>query len=1428
MKKKILILILAISLLIPSAFVLTACGEHQHRYSDFLYDGTKHWRECSCGDKRSENEHHIMWDEANPSGHRGSCHCGYMIDGEHTWNDEHLQCLDCEYSMFEVDEECWDGLRINGFKWIYSDYYTYGEGREEASNLVIPSHLLVDGEDLSVTEIGEYAFAHNSNLTSVTIPNTVTDVGVYAFCDCENLTTVNWSESETIIGTGVFSNCTSLRTITKTSKIEKIGESAFQGSGVEDIFSNQNWQSLKTIGISAFENTPIVTLNVPGSVTTIERDAFGSCENLKKVSILNLNAEIKGAFSDTCCLEEISLPYTSSKEFSEIIGYGNGESVPEALRTVKIVSATEIPDKAFLNCGNIKKIVLPRNLTSVGSDAFKGCGITDFEYNGTLNDWVKITFKNKNANPTSVVGDLKIGGNVVTSANISGADKIGSYSLYNCKSLTSVTISNDARIMGYGVLEGCDNLEELTIPFVGYYRGISRIAKENRLPYIFGDTKFENEMSIPSKLSTVTITDDTELSEAFDECSSLTKVTLPNTLVRISSISRSYFSPGLSSTTELHYAGTIDEWAQISFDTEKSNPIYYTNNLYINNEKVTKATFSATSISENAFVNYTSITEVKFLDTVTTIGAGAFSGCTALNMVEISNGITTISKDAFKGCSGLTKTNYTGTIDEWIAITFTSETSNPIYYSKSLYVNDNKITTLTLSSATSISENAFVNCEGLSEINIENSVTTIGKNAFKGCSKLTKTNYTGTLDEWVQIYFGNEYSNPICYTKELYINNQELTELKLETATSISQYAFYNYDKLVDFEDNGIVGYPVYVTFGNNVKSIGKYAFASSKIYWGKRVRYTGTLSEWAQIQFENSSANPLCYLGTVFEVNGEELTKITANDLKDTTYISNYAFYNCGKITTVTLNDNITSVGKYAFAYCDELSSITLSSGLTEISGDTFYNCVALKSVSIGSNVTTIGESAFEECSNLLSVTLPEAVTTIGKRAFYNCSALTSVTMKNNVTTIGESAFEECSNLLSVTLPEAVTTIGKRAFYNCSALTSVTMKNNVTTIGESAFYGCKAMFAITLSYNLTTIGKSAFSRSGLKNITIPASVTSIGDDAFNSCSELIKVNYTGTINMWTQIKFGNSSSNPATYSENLYINDVLQTEIVITSSEDISAFAFYYNKSLTSVTIRPVIPAEKLEEADDFAIEIRPYAFAYSGVTTVIIGDNVTTISNNAFRDCNGLFDLTIGKDVKKIYYRAFENCCRLITITIPESVTDIGYSTFSGCYSLVEIYNLSNLKITIGNDTDVDVPDYVKDVYTSLGEQSKLSRDANGYIIYTNGVDKILVGYVGTATDLILPTDLTEINKYALYDIGLNSIVIEKNITKLGQPAVKAEYVYFKGTSEEWNSITGAEYALYDTHIYLYFYSETEPTDSGNYWHYGEDGTTPTVWTK
>ena len=140
--------------------------------------------------------------------------------------------------------------------------------------------------------------------------------------------------------------------------------------------------------------------------------------------------------------------------------------------------------------------------------------------------------------------------------------------------------------------------------------------------------------------------------------------------------------------------------------------------------------------------------------------------------------------------------------------------------------------------------------------------------------------------------------------------------------------------------------------------------------------------------------------------------------DEKPVTSIGDRAFFECKRLTSITIPDGVTSIGISAFLRCSGLTSITIPDSVTLIEQEAFLNCTGLKSITIGNSVTSIGRAAFVNCNGLTSITFGEnsQLGRIGNEAFLRCSSLTSITLGDSIKRIEDKAFSECTRLTAVT----------------------------------------------------------------------------------------------------------------------------------------------------------------------------------------------------------------------------------------------------------------------------------------------------------------------------------------------------------------------------------------------------------------------------
>ena len=634
---------------------------------------------------------------------------------------------------------------------------------------------------------------------------------------------------------------------------------------------------------------------------------------------------------------------------------------------------------------------------------------------------------------------------------------------------------------------------------------------------------------------------------AFEDCSSLTSITIPDSVTSIGEFAFVNCSNLVSviipcNVTSIGMCAFANSIGITTITVDEDNEYYSSinGNLYSEDLSIlvqyavgkTAAEFiipdGVTSIGEGAFYNCESLTNITIPNSVRSIGEDAFGECTGLTNITIPNSVTSIGDYAFEWCSSL------------VSITIpNSVTSIP----DGAFMKCTSLMSIDIpDSVTSIGYYAFSSC-GLSNITIPNSITKIGRYAFSGTPLITAA-IPDTVIEIGELAFCNRLApvtklycefetQPDSWDANWCDGSSVIWGITIAPDGAVysinedgSSYSFVNIAGCND------IIYSIFPSLnGLPVKCIQDYVFNGAQATV-KSVIIPNTVTEIIQSAFSWSyslvevinnsevviSLESIAEYNNILELHTGESKIVSKDDYlfytyEDANYLVGYVGQDTSLVLPKSYNSESYRIWNYAFWWYDDITSVIIPDSVTSIGDHAFEGCSSLTSITIGDGVTSIGCRAFYRCSSLTSITIPDGVTNIGWSAFSGCSRLTSVIIGNSVTSIGDSAFSDCSRLASVTIPNSVTSIGKWTFSGCSSLTyneydgAYYLGNDDNQYVVLVKAMSKDITSCTIHDNTKFIHSDAFSGcENLKIIALPNTVTYIGDYAFEGCSSLTNV----------------------------------------------------------------------------------------------------------------------------------------------------------------------------------------------------------------------------------------------------------------------------------------------------------------------------------
>ena len=299
-----------------------------------------------------------------------------------------------EYIDIDTDNEYYASIDGNLYTKDEKSLILYATGKKDGA-FTIP-----DG----VTEICDFAFAYCENLLSVVIPDSVLSINDSAFFCCFALGEVSIGSGVTYIGINAFHGCISITEIVIPYGVKRIQYGVF--AECTSLASITIPDSVTSIGeLAFFLCSSLTSIEIPDSVEEIEYAAFERCMNLTHITIgSGLNAIGESVFMYCAALESITVSadnaYFSSidgnlysKDGNVLIQYAIGKQDGLFILPDSVIT---IGERAFFLCTNLSEIVIGQNVTSIGSSAFGWCTYLYVYYEGTADDWDKISIAGYN------------------------------------------------------------------------------------------------------------------------------------------------------------------------------------------------------------------------------------------------------------------------------------------------------------------------------------------------------------------------------------------------------------------------------------------------------------------------------------------------------------------------------------------------------------------------------------------------------------------------------------------------------------------------------------------------------------------------------------------------------------------------------------------------------------------------------------------------------------------------------------------------------------------------------------------------------------------------------------------------------------------------------------------------------------------------
>lgn len=381
-----------------------------------------------------------------------------------------------------------------------------------------------------------------------------------------------------------------------------------------------------------------------------------------------------------------------------------------------IFQVTGIDSSAFINCKELKSIIIPNNVTNIGREPFHGCPIESATIPTSAIDYIpKSSLKTViMTSGTSIKSSAFLGCSNLTSITIPNSVKdIESSAFSGCSGLTSITIPNSVTYIGSSAFSSCSGLTCITIPDSVTMIGNSVFSGCDTLPIFCEAVSKPNYWDVKWNSSDCPV---------IWNCKNNNETTDGEVY---------YCMDGLRYKIK-------DDYAIICRQSTAMNKIVIIPQTIKYNEKK----YIVTHIDDYAFTNSRNLTSITMPNSITSIGISAFQYCNSLTNVVLSNNLKYIGVFAFLNCPNLQysiydNAKYIGSNNNsyYLLIDVLNKNiSSCIIHAKTKYISY----TCKPNQIASADTMAFVNCKNLNNITIPYGVLSIGASAFAECHNLKK------------------------------------------------------------------------------------------------------------------------------------------------------------------------------------------------------------------------------------------------------------------------------------------------------------------------------------------------------------------------------------------------------------------------------------------------------------------------------------------------------------------------------------------------------------------------------------------------------------------------------------------------------------------------------------------------------------------